>query len=123
DLYSCLFINKLWCENVIPIIWADPFKFNKRLSFYNLIISFFSPETENLLISKGIDVFQNPFTTTSYKPIFNYIRFLKTLDTFHISNMVQTLLEANSHIVVNDENRYLLGEEIYKLILDQCLNL
>ena len=43
NLYPCLFVNRLWCENVIHMIWADPFGYighTKQQSLYNLLISF-----------------------------------------------------------------------------------
>ncbi|PKK60170.1 hypothetical protein RhiirC2_793724 [Rhizophagus irregularis] len=25
-LYSCLLVNKTWCETTVPILWKDPWK-------------------------------------------------------------------------------------------------
>ncbi|CAG8792270.1 21226_t:CDS:2 [Gigaspora margarita] len=46
DLYSCLFVNKYWSRNVIPILWSQPFqnlspKYQK-LSFKDLESAVFS---------------------------------------------------------------------------------
>ena len=36
-LHSCIFVNKLWCEIIVPILWKDPWKYvginEKLLSF------------------------------------------------------------------------------------------
>ena len=26
SFYSCLFVNKLWCKIIVPILWSDPWK-------------------------------------------------------------------------------------------------
>ncbi|KAF0474128.1 hypothetical protein F8M41_024752 [Gigaspora margarita] len=30
-LFSCLLVNRLWCRNVIPILWSDPNFRDKRI--------------------------------------------------------------------------------------------
>src|SRR6266487_3566860 len=81
-LYSCLLVNKTWCEIIIPILWKNPWKFLKgeEKLLLNLIISFLSDES----ISQGID-----FLRKSYKrPLINYISFCKHLNFNAIERMI-----------------------------------
>ena len=41
-LFSCILVNKTWCETIIPILWRDPWKSlkkEKEKSLLNVIIS------------------------------------------------------------------------------------
>jgi len=29
-LYSCLLVSKTWCEVIIPILWKNPWKYDKK---------------------------------------------------------------------------------------------
>ncbi|PKY29329.1 hypothetical protein RhiirB3_445916 [Rhizophagus irregularis] len=51
-LYSCLSINKEFCEIIIPILWKNPWKFlkkGKERLLLNVIISHLSKESKNNL--------------------------------------------------------------------------
>ena len=45
-LYSCLLVNRTWCEITVPILWKNPWVNKKELkkmkSQYNVIISHLS---------------------------------------------------------------------------------
>jgi hypothetical protein len=44
-LLSCLFVNRTWCEIIIPILWKDPMKLSRRgkeKSLINVITSHLS---------------------------------------------------------------------------------
>ena len=28
SLFSCLLVNRLWCETVVPILWENPWRFD-----------------------------------------------------------------------------------------------
>ena len=86
SLYSCLLVNKTWCETTIPILWRNPWKCLKdRRSkkvwvLLNVIISYLSDESK----SKLREYFS---LTNSYpKPLFDYISFCKHLNLEIILN-------------------------------------
>ncbi|PKC58148.1 hypothetical protein RhiirA1_471414 [Rhizophagus irregularis] len=37
-LYSCLLVNKTWCEIIVPILWKNPWKCQKEELLLNVII-------------------------------------------------------------------------------------
>ena len=40
-LYSCILVNRLWCEVSVRILWKNVYNYNKRT--YNTLISFLPP--------------------------------------------------------------------------------
>jgi len=69
-LFSCLLVNRFWCETVIPILWKNPWrnqmKEHHKKSLFNTIVSFLSEESREFLASQGIEL-------TYQKPSFDYI--------------------------------------------------
>ncbi|GBC07557.1 hypothetical protein RclHR1_07530006 [Rhizophagus clarus] len=102
SLHSCLFVNKLWCEVMIPILWSYPYNYAyKRKSLFNSIISHLSDNSINLL--KDENIIETNFQ--KYKLSFNYIRFCKYLKD------IDGIFPNKSRI---------LREEIYKLFISEC---
>src|ERR1043165_9841980 len=33
-LYSCLFVNKYWCKNVLHLLWASPFQSSYIVNYW-----------------------------------------------------------------------------------------
>src|SRR6266496_2288781 len=72
-LYSCILVNRLWCEVSVRILWRNVFNFNKRT--YNTLISCLPNESKEIMSKNGIII----STQTSKLPIFNYASFCKAL--------------------------------------------
>src|SRR6266542_6275676 len=81
-LYSCLLVNREWCENVVPILWKHPWQcFTQRghlcyqsvtkreRLLFNTILLHLWDESQNILKKQRIKL----FTKTIKKPLFNYI--------------------------------------------------
>ncbi|PKY26394.1 hypothetical protein RhiirB3_441686 [Rhizophagus irregularis] len=83
SLVSCLTINKIWCEIIIPILWKNAWEdlaFDKENLLLNTIISHLSDEERNNL---------SQYSKISYKkPLFNYISFCKHLNLEIIENII-----------------------------------
>src|SRR6266498_5105205 len=74
-LYSCLLVNKTWCEIIIPILWNDPWKYlnkGKEKLLLNSIISHLSDKSKDNLGQEMVISYQ--------RPIFNYISFCRHLN-------------------------------------------
>jgi hypothetical protein len=78
-LYSCLLVNKAWCEMIIPILWKDPWKSlngtRKSKLFLTVIISLLPDKSRNNLI-QHVDFLLNTFQ----RPFIDYISFCKHLN-------------------------------------------
>src|SRR6266536_605332 len=93
-LYSCLLVNKTWCEIIIPILWKDPWKFlkkdlghRKKKLLLNVLLFHLSDELRN-------DLNQHfSFLTNSYqKPLFDYISFCRHLNLNEIQRIIITTI-------------------------------
>src|SRR5205809_4855809 len=72
-LYSCILVNRLWCEVSVRILWRNVFNFNKWT--YNTLISCLSNESKEIISKNGIII---P-TQILKPPMFNYAAFCKVL--------------------------------------------
>src|SRR6185369_16833951 len=79
-LHSCLFVNKVWCHIAVEILWKDTWKFcrhyrknNKESSILSTLISCFSNDSKNYLLSSGIVIKK----LTSRSPLFDYARYCR----------------------------------------------
>ncbi|GBC04122.1 hypothetical protein RclHR1_05520010 [Rhizophagus clarus] len=137
SLHSCLLVNRLWCKIVVPILWRNPWKFYEFVeftkrdqkflkSFYKILILLLPPESKELLINNGINIFPTSFK----KPLFNYVYFIKSLNIYVINQTTQKLIVNESPIVkqVTDNSqlnyhKFLFEQEILKLIISQSQGL
>ncbi|GBC00716.1 hypothetical protein RclHR1_03950012 [Rhizophagus clarus] len=109
-LYSCLLVNKIWCETTISILWNDPWKYlfgrnyAKGLDFIlkeslllDLIISHLSDEKINNIMSQGI--FFTSYNLYKKPLLFNYINFCKHLNLKAIDELVS---DSGMRIIYDD---------------------
>ncbi|PKC60759.1 hypothetical protein RhiirA1_467577 [Rhizophagus irregularis] len=112
SFYSCLLINRIWCETVVPILWKNPSRHqlteNACKILLSVILSHLSGESKDNMMNQGIDI----FTETYQRPLFNYISFWKHLDS--------KFLEFIMNVFVKDKNIELSKISI---IRDEILNL
>ncbi|CAG8506987.1 16535_t:CDS:2 [Rhizophagus irregularis] len=72
SLYSCLLVNRIWCQTAIPILWKKPlhddfsFKFNQNQ--------------------------WNSLSRDEKKPMFNYIEFIQYISTESVHKLITCLL-------------------------------
>src|SRR5581483_12494321 len=80
SLYSCLLVNRTWCETTVSILWKIPGRIllteKSESILFNVILSHLSEESRDNLRNQGI----NLFTETYQSPLFNYISFWKHLN-------------------------------------------
>src|SRR5436189_2377655 len=87
-LYSCLLVNREWCEDIVPVLWKHPWKLiipkdhlyhnitiRERL-LLNTILLHLWDESQNILKEQRIKL----FTTPIKKPLFPYISYCKYFD-------------------------------------------
>ncbi|RIA84980.1 hypothetical protein C1645_879608 [Glomus cerebriforme] len=76
-LYSCLLVDKTWCEIIVPILWRDPWLFlekRKEKLFFNVIISHLFDESGYYL---------------NRRPLFDYISFCRHLNFKKIVKFIE----------------------------------
>ncbi|RIA84311.1 hypothetical protein C1645_832460 [Glomus cerebriforme] len=99
-LFSCLLVNKTWCNIIIPILWKNPWKFlkkGKEMILLNVIISHLPQRFEYL---------KKPYK----KPSFDYISCCSYYNLIEINNLIKIFGEKNKK-----KNIFIIRNEILRL--------
>ncbi|KAF0555476.1 hypothetical protein F8M41_017199 [Gigaspora margarita] len=97
SLYSCALVSRHWCKMSIPILWQDPFSFERKPLFISKYFSSLGEEEKYVLKKCGINA---EFTKT----LFDYARFLKVLDLSRLESKVKKWIDiklVNSKLYYN----------------------
>ncbi|EXX77586.1 uncharacterized protein OCT59_012762 [Rhizophagus irregularis] len=113
SLFSCLMVNRLWCETVIPILWRNPWCYdidyrNKDYLFI-IIASYLSDETKKILTRQGFRL-----QLVSYQSfLFDYLSFCRSINVKIIESIFTIKIYSYYH-------RISLQEEFYEHIIKKC---
>src|SRR5436190_1751422 len=79
SLYSCLMVNRIWCETTVPILWENPYSTNDKsiIKLARVIFSYLSEESKEILKKQEINLFTKA-------PLFNYISFWRHLNLSYL---------------------------------------
>ena len=112
SLFSCLLVDRLWCETAIPILWRDPWcyedniNYQKKSSLYHIVTSYLPNDIKEFLTSQGIQL-----CPISYQsPLFNYLSFCRSINM----NVIKSIISIGSS---STYNQFLLQQEIYSLFM------
>ncbi|GBC05983.1 hypothetical protein RclHR1_06540003 [Rhizophagus clarus] len=124
SLYSCLFVNRSWCEVAIPILWKNPFKLLNDLTLESskiiqIYLRSLNRKSKQYLYNNGVMLPENILTSTSL--MFDYSSFLKELKFSDLYNGVSYWI---SNIIVGDEQqilflKILITEQLLKLFMNR----
>src|SRR4051794_1365632 len=109
SLFSCLMVNRIWCETVIPVLWRNPWRYdivysNKSYLFI-IFISCLSNNIKESLTSKGIQL-----PPISYQSLlFDYLTFCRSINIDIMNHIIST--ETSS-----DYDQFLLQQEFYNIL-------
>ncbi|EXX69913.1 uncharacterized protein OCT59_026620 [Rhizophagus irregularis] len=114
SLFSCLMVNRLWCETVIPILWKNPWcydiNYRNKNSLYSFIISCLPDDIKESLISQEIFL---PSILHQPPLLFDYLSYCRSIDV-DILNDIISIGTSESH------NQFFLQLEIYNLLMKKC---
>jgi hypothetical protein len=110
SLFSCLMVNRLWCETVIPILWRDPWCYdidysNKNYLFI-IITSYLSDDIKESLMRQGIQLLSVSFQLL----LFDYLSFCRSINVNTI-NIITSIGTSLAH------NQFILQQEFYSLFM------
>src|ERR1044071_1747213 len=80
DLYSCLSVNRPWCEVSVRILW-------KSIQNYHTLIACLPNESKETLREHNFIS-----TPTSKPPLFNYVVFVKTISINEIVERIHSIV-------------------------------
>ncbi|EXX60171.1 uncharacterized protein OCT59_017666 [Rhizophagus irregularis] len=114
SLFSCLMVNRLWCENVIPILWKNPWCYN-NINYYNknylfmIIASYLSEDIKEYLMIHGIQL-----PSFSYQSLlFDYLSFCKSINT----NVINIIISIRNP---KENNQLILQQLFYDILMKKC---
>ncbi|KAF0412387.1 hypothetical protein F8M41_007932 [Gigaspora margarita] len=125
-LFSCLLINRSWCQVTVPILWSDPFSIFGEKFGRNIIRSYLiclNNEKRLDLIENGINI------PLSEKPLFGYHKYLRILDYELLSHLVRSWMIGNDRFKYFDITLYEEGSVskhqfclsmLCKLFMENC---
>jgi hypothetical protein len=109
-LFSCLMVNRIWCETVIPILWRNPWchatNYRNRNSLYFIITSYLSDDFKKFLMKDGIQI-------SGKSVAFDYLSFCRSIDIKMIDDIISIGFLSEYH-------QFLLQEEIYSFLIKKC---
>src|SRR4051794_31971010 len=116
SLHSCLLVNRAWCTIIVPILWSNPWKFEKQrqtdYSFWaaitQTILLCLSRDSQELLRSNNII---NPILR---RPLFDYVRYFQYLSPEAIEQLTREQMNDNSMDPHRGYKDLLFEQEIYK---------
>src|SRR5947207_12518197 len=71
-LYSCLLVDKEWCNIVVPILWKKVLMYYESVKLFNTILSCLPFPSKQLLSNNGIKLSSEILLRS---PLFDYISF------------------------------------------------
>jgi hypothetical protein len=103
-LYSCLLVNRLWCEVSVRILW-------KSVRNYKTFFSFLPDESKEILYRNEIII----STQSSKPPLFNYVSFIKS---FNISDIICNAFKNHRPFIpqhIDYNKKWIIAQEMFKL--------
>ncbi|EXX78059.1 hypothetical protein RirG_018350 [Rhizophagus irregularis DAOM 197198w] len=93
-LYSCILVNRLWCEVSVRILWRN--EQNYTTSNFSTLITCLPNESKEILSKNEITI----LTPTLKPPIFNYASFCKVLSVNRVYYKIGRLLKNQQNILL-----------------------
>ena len=80
SLFSCLLVNRIWCETAIPVLWRNPWHYGINYSnkgyLFAIFISCLPNDIKEFVTSVGIQL-----PSISYQlPLFAYFSFRRSIN-------------------------------------------
>ncbi|CAG8461750.1 10266_t:CDS:1 [Diversispora eburnea] len=111
-LYSCMNVNKSWCEIAVRYLWSDTANFISHPKAIIILLSFIPNKSKELLLQSGISI-----KNLSRPPLFNYPIFCKTLTISHVGYFWKS--EEEPDIIDHNYKVHLITQELYKLFISK----
>ena len=120
-LFSCLLVNRIWCEIAVRILWRDGLKYKTKS--YITLISCLPKESIEILHDNEIMI----SIPSSKSPMFNYATFCKYLSINMIRYNVRSLIENQGKTVwkqdLKKRKAHILIHEILNLFMSKISSL
>ncbi|GBC07418.1 hypothetical protein RclHR1_07450006 [Rhizophagus clarus] len=114
SLFSCLMVNRLWCETMIPVLWRNPWSYkdinygNKNYLFI-IISCYIYDNIEKFVTEKGIQLSSG----SNQSLTFDYLSFCRSINV----KVINSIISIGSSLPYN---QFFMQQEFYSLIMRKC---
>src|SRR4051794_8571612 len=113
SLFSCLLVNRIWCETAIPVLWRNPWhygiNYSNKIYLFTIFISCLPNDIKEFLTSEGIQL-----PPISHQPLsFDYLSFCRSIN----SNIMNRIISTGAS---SKYEQFLLQQEFYNILLRKC---
>lgn len=124
SLVSCLFVNRLWCQTSLRILWKDPWslflnedKLERAKPFFRTILSQLPDDSKKILAGRNIKI-------EPQKPLFDYVSHLRYINhTYSADGKKDNDIYDYVFNNYNESQRNELKKEVYKFFFKKCSSL
>ncbi|PKY50260.1 hypothetical protein RhiirA4_466644 [Rhizophagus irregularis] len=118
-LYSCILVNRLWCEVSVRILWRN--EQNYTTSNFSTLITCLPNESKGILSKNEITI----LTPTLKPPTFNYASFCKVLSVNRVYYKIGRLLKNQQNILLQSLENYILivMQEVLQMFMKEISSL
>ncbi|RIA83955.1 hypothetical protein C1645_880217 [Glomus cerebriforme] len=113
-LFSCLMVNRVWSETVIPILWRNPWcyniNYNNKVHLFAIIASYLPDHNKKFLTRQELP------SISRQSLLFDYMIFCRSINIEIISNIISIGSPLNW-------NQFFLQEGFYNVIMEKCYEL
>ncbi|GBC31830.1 uncharacterized protein OCT59_012973 [Rhizophagus irregularis] len=114
SLFSCLMVNRLWCETAVPVLWRDPWSYNgiiygNKSYLFIIITSYFSYNIKKFITEERIQL-----SSILVKPtLFDYLSFCRSISV----NIINSIISVGSTLAYN---QFIIQQEFYYFFMKKC---
>ncbi|CAB4477821.1 unnamed protein product [Rhizophagus irregularis] len=110
SLFSCLMVNRLWCQTVVPILWRNPWCYDinyyTKKYLFAIISSYLSDDVKESLTRQGIQL----LTVSRQLLLFDYLSFCRSINVYTL-NVITSIGSSLSY------NKFILQQEFYGIFM------
>src|SRR5688572_15337884 len=112
SLFSCLLVNRLWCETAIPILWRDPWRYEEKINYqrkgslYHIIAFSLPHDVKESLAKRSIRL--SPMLRQP--PLFDYLSFCRSINMKVIKKVISLGASSAYH-------QFFLQREVYRFFV------
>ncbi|PKC66954.1 hypothetical protein RhiirA1_459021 [Rhizophagus irregularis] len=119
SLYSCILVNRLWCEVSVRILWRNSWNYT-NLNF-NTLIACLPNKSKEILSKNEITI----LTPTLKPPTFNYASFCKILSVNRVYYNIERLLINQQNILPRSLKYYafIVAQEVFQMFIKEISSL
>src|SRR3954452_8410968 len=116
SLFSCLLVNRIWCETAVPVLWMNPWRYgidySNKSYLFTIFISCLPNDVKEFLTSEGIQLPPIPYQPLS----FDYFSFCKSINSNIMNHIISTGASPKYE-------QFLLQQEFYNILMRKCSEL